>query len=150
MLKSIAKAIAVTGILMIPAIAFAGSSAVATTNLNLRSGPGAKHQRVDTIPQGKQVQVQSCLQGSSWCKVTWHGHTGWASAKYLTDSATTASVATSPAPRKVTPTPDAAATMFKPDLGDHNRGDDPASSVTASPSTASAKSGASKGSHGKH
>lgn len=53
----------------------------ATSNVNVRSGPGTGYAVVDTLRRGQQVDVQRC-QGS-WCYVVKPGADGWVSASYL-------------------------------------------------------------------
>jgi uncharacterized protein YraI len=55
--------------------------AVATTTINVRSGPGPGFGVVDVLNGGDQVDVQQC-QGS-WCLVSGPGSDGWVSANYL-------------------------------------------------------------------
>lgn len=55
--------------------------AYATTNVNVRSGPGTGYGTVDTLVRGQQVDVQQC-QGS-WCYVAKSGPDGWVSSRYL-------------------------------------------------------------------
>ena len=57
--------------------------AAATTDLNMRSGPGTQYRVVDTIPGGEIVRVGNC--SGSWCRVDFDGLRGWASANYLSD-----------------------------------------------------------------
>ena len=54
---------------------------VATSNVNVRSGPGTGYGVVDTLRRGQNVDVQRC-QGS-WCYVVKPGPDGWVSASYL-------------------------------------------------------------------
>ena len=64
-------------------VASAGMAAAATVSndLNLRSGPGTGYRVVDTMPAGAYVNVLGC--SGSWCRVSWQGRTGYASASYL-------------------------------------------------------------------
>lgn len=54
---------------------------VVTHALNLRSGPGLGHPVIAAMPAGARVDAGSC--SGSWCRVTWRGRSGWASARYL-------------------------------------------------------------------
>ncbi|TPM92038.1 SH3 domain-containing protein [Mesorhizobium sp. B2-1-3A] len=56
-------------------------SAHTTTNLNVRSGPGAEFARVGTLPAGFRVDVAGCQPG--WCRIDGGGVSGWASSGYL-------------------------------------------------------------------
>jgi len=69
--------------LMLPGAAMAASSAIVTTDLNVRTGPGPDYQRYGTIPAGDQVTVYGCLAGYNWCDVDWRGGRGWVSGNYL-------------------------------------------------------------------
>ncbi|UYO00995.1 MAG: SH3 domain-containing protein [Devosia sp.] len=62
-------------------VAAAAAPAVATTSVNVRSGPGTGYRVVDTLYRGQQVDVQYCR--GSWCFVEKRGPDGWVSANYL-------------------------------------------------------------------
>ncbi|TKT76759.1 SH3 domain-containing protein [Aquamicrobium sp. LC103] len=83
MLKDVLKAAALVGGLLVPGIAAAATSAVVTTDLNIRTGPGSGYQRFGTIPAGYEVTVYGCLSGYNWCDVNFGGDRGWVSGKYL-------------------------------------------------------------------
>ena len=55
--------------------------AVATTNVNVRSGPSAGYRVVDTLRRNEVVDVTNCRGG--WCYVEKAGPDGWVSANYL-------------------------------------------------------------------
>ena len=66
------------------AVALSGgvaAAASATTDLNLRSGPGPDYQSIAVIPAGAPVDVLGC--SGSWCQVSYAGRAGFASANYL-------------------------------------------------------------------
>jgi uncharacterized protein YraI len=69
--------------MLVPGAAFAATSAIATTDLNMRTGPSTGYEVVDVIPDGGQVTVYGCVGGYSWCDVSWNGYRGWASGNYL-------------------------------------------------------------------
>jgi uncharacterized protein YraI len=69
--------------LLIPGAAYAATGAIATTDLNMRTGPSTGYEVVDVIPDGGHVTVYGCLGGYNWCDVGWHGLRGWASGNYL-------------------------------------------------------------------
>jgi uncharacterized protein YraI len=83
MFRNSLRALALAIGLLTPGVAAAAVSAVVTTDLNIRTGPGAKYQRFGTIPGGYQVTVYGCLTGYNWCDVNWAGTRGWVSGKYL-------------------------------------------------------------------
>jgi hypothetical protein len=74
---------AIIGVLSAPA-AYAQTTAQAAMALNLRAGPGPAEQIISVIPADGEVTVEACLQGSSWCEVSFEGMSGWAFSDYLT------------------------------------------------------------------
>lgn len=82
-MSSLIKALALAAGLMVPATALAATSAIVTTDLNVRTGPSASYQRYGTIPAGDEVTVYGCLSGYNWCDVDWAGGRGWVSGNYL-------------------------------------------------------------------
>jgi uncharacterized protein YraI len=69
--------------ILVPGAAYAATSAIATTDLNMRTGPSTGYEVVDVIPDGGHVTVYGCVGGYSWCDVSWNGYRGWASGNYL-------------------------------------------------------------------
>ncbi len=68
--------------LMIGSAAVASAApAVVATDLNLRAGPGTGYGVVAVLPAGATVNARNC--GSGWCRVSYAGVTGFASASYL-------------------------------------------------------------------
>lgn len=63
--------------------ALADVDATATTDLNLRAGPGAWHEVLAVIPAGDPVTVKQCYHEANWCEVAHAGHTGWSYGTYL-------------------------------------------------------------------
>lgn len=64
--------------------ALAQSQATATTDLNLRAGPGPQHEIVSVIPADGAVTLDGCIEEANWCRVTHDGTEGWAYGAYLT------------------------------------------------------------------
>lgn len=60
------------------------AAATATTELNIRSGPGPQFEAVGFIASGDSVMVEGCLDASKWCRVSYNGVTGWSYSDYLT------------------------------------------------------------------
>jgi 3D (Asp-Asp-Asp) domain-containing protein len=61
---------------------FADNTGVATTNLNVRSGPSTKYSVVGSLSKNKSVTILSSSQG--WNKVRFsNNREGWASSKYI-------------------------------------------------------------------
>lgn len=64
--------------------AFAQSAVVATTDLNVRAGPGPQHQVVGVIGAGQSANLNGCLEASKWCVVAFNDGEGWVYSDYLT------------------------------------------------------------------
>ena len=62
-------------ILMLSVEYSAAAPALATSNVNLRNGPGTTYTVVMTIPGGSNLDVNSCNAG--WCQVTYQGQNGY-------------------------------------------------------------------------
>jgi uncharacterized protein YraI len=56
-------------------------NAFATTDLNMRAGPGPEYPVVTTIENNGGVDIHGCVQ--SWCDLSWQGTRGWAYSPYL-------------------------------------------------------------------
>lgn len=78
--KIMAGGLAALALLATTAAASA-APAYATTNVNVRSGPGTGYGVIDALRRGEQVDVQYCR--GSWCFVQKRGPDGWVSANYL-------------------------------------------------------------------
>lgn len=76
-----------TAALCIAAPAFANVTAYATTDLNLRAGPGPQYEVIDVIPGQQGAEVEGCLETGDWCKVSYDGTEGWAYGAYLSAAA---------------------------------------------------------------
>lgn len=79
-------ATAAAALLSFTGIAAAQVNATATTDLNIRSGPGPEHSIVGVIGDSEQATIRGCMEGSQWCQVTYNGTEGWAYSDYLTAS----------------------------------------------------------------
>jgi SH3-like domain-containing protein len=77
-LSAAAAAIAAAG----PALA--DSMATATTDLNVRAGPGTGNPVIGVIGAGEPVSVGACIESGGWCSVAFDGGEGWVSRAYLT------------------------------------------------------------------
>jgi uncharacterized protein YraI len=84
--------LSVIGVLMTTA-AMAETQASAWTDLNLRAGPGPYYQILGVIPANETVVVEGCLEGATWCKVSYGEAHGWAAGNYLTATVEDAPVA---------------------------------------------------------
>jgi len=73
--------------LLIGAGTASAATAVASNDLNVRSGPGTQYPVVTVIPQGGAVTATDC--NGSWCRVDYRGRDGWASQAYLSGAVAT-------------------------------------------------------------
>jgi uncharacterized protein YraI len=64
--------------------AFAQSAVVATTDLNVRAGPGPQHEVIGVIGAGQSANLNGCLEASKWCVVAFENGDGWVYSDYLT------------------------------------------------------------------
>lgn len=62
--------------------ALADVAATATTDLNVRAGPGTEFGVVGVLGAGESVSIQGCVQGTKWCALS--GSDGWVYSDYLT------------------------------------------------------------------
>lgn len=69
--------------LLLAGAASADTWASASTDLNLRSGPGPLYSVLGVIPATGAVTVQGCLVDATWCQVTSGEVSGWAAGRYL-------------------------------------------------------------------
>lgn len=71
---------------VIAAPALAATMATATTDLNVRAGPGPDFPVQTVIAEDGQATVNGCIENSKWCQVSVNGTTGWAYSEYLVAS----------------------------------------------------------------
>lgn len=87
--------------LLMASAALAETQATAWTDLNLRAGPGPIYKILGVIPANQTVDVQGCLEGATWCKVSYANAEGWAYGDYLTATVDEAPMALTAAGPKV-------------------------------------------------
>ena len=75
---------AAAGLLAFSGMALAETSVSATTDLNVRAGPGPQYQVVGVIGAGQSASLNGCLENSKWCVVAHSGGEGWVYSDYLT------------------------------------------------------------------
>jgi len=80
--KKLFAAASLAAVVFAPAAAHA-VSAYTTTTVNVRSGPDTAYPAVDLLPPNVTVEVVGCLNGWSWCDVTWGPNRGWIAGAYL-------------------------------------------------------------------
>lgn len=69
------------GVVVTAFTAGAALAAVATSSVNVRTGPGTGYSVVDTLRPGEFVAIQDRAGG--WCEVSKPGPDGWVSCAYL-------------------------------------------------------------------
>ena len=67
-----------------PTAVLAQTFAEATTDLNMRSGPGPQYEVIGAIQRNDEARILGCMQGSLWCQVNYEGLQGWVYSRYLT------------------------------------------------------------------
>lgn len=75
---------AIGALLAFSGAAFAQTSVIATTDLNVRAGPGPQYPVVGVIGASQSTTLNGCLQNSKWCSVATQGGEGWVYSDYLT------------------------------------------------------------------
>jgi uncharacterized protein YraI len=76
--------VAATAIAMIAGTAYAQSMVAATTDLNVRAGPGPGHPVIGVIGAGQTTTLNGCLENGKWCSVSTSKGEGWVYSDYLT------------------------------------------------------------------
>lgn len=66
------------------ASSMAQTNVTATTDLNVRAGPGPQHAVIGMLGAGETTTLNGCLENSKWCVVAAQGGEGWVYADYLT------------------------------------------------------------------
>jgi uncharacterized protein YraI len=84
MSRNLVLSAAAAALLAVSGAAFAQSGVTATTDLNVRAGPGPHYQVVDVLGAGQSATLNGCLENSKWCVVAVNGKDGWVYSDYLT------------------------------------------------------------------
>ncbi len=79
-MKTIVLAAVSAALLATTGIAAAQSSVVASTDLNVRSGPGPQFAVVGVLAAGAPASLDGCIENSKWCQVNGEG---WVYSDYL-------------------------------------------------------------------
>lgn len=83
--------------------AFAQSSVIATTDLNVRAGPGPEYPVVGVIGIDGSAELLGCMEGSNWCQVSANGVEGWAFSDYLVGDFSGSTVVVTERPSEAVP-----------------------------------------------
>jgi uncharacterized protein YraI len=81
--KNMISVAAIVAATALPHTVLAQTMAEATTDLNIRSGPGPEYPVIGAIQRDDEATIFGCLQDSLWCQVSYNGRQGWAYSKYL-------------------------------------------------------------------
>lgn len=60
------------------------STAITTSNLNVRLGPGTNFSIAGSLSNHQEVTLNRCNESSTWCHIQYANGQGWVSAQYLT------------------------------------------------------------------
>jgi hypothetical protein len=71
-------------LLSVSGVAMAQQMVVASSDLNVRAGPGANHRVVGSLGANDGATVRDCA--GNWCRISYAGGEGWVSARYLVDA----------------------------------------------------------------
>jgi len=63
--------------------AHAQTTGTATTDLNIRSGPGPEQPVIGLIKAHQQARILGCIEGSLWCQIDYRGQIGWSYSQYM-------------------------------------------------------------------
>ena len=75
------------GLLTLPALAASSSTARASGDIPIRSGPGGAFRIIGTLPDDTRVHLRRCTSESRWCLIIFdHGPDGWVRGSYLVGS----------------------------------------------------------------
>lgn len=55
----------------------------ASSDVNMRTGPGPKYPVIRAIPKGAVVNILYCNFNGTWCDLTYNGQPGWVYSRYL-------------------------------------------------------------------
>lgn len=81
--RNIARAAGLGGV-VVALSAGAAFAAIATSSVNVRTGPSTSYRVVDTLRPGEYVNVTG--RSGGWCEVSKSGPNGWVSCNYLADA----------------------------------------------------------------
>lgn len=75
--------LAAAAVLALGSAAYAQPQVQATTNLNVRAGPGPNQPVIGVLAAGQAVTLNGCLANSKWCSIAEAGGEGWVYSDYL-------------------------------------------------------------------
>jgi len=102
-MKSVMMRAALAAVAVLSAVSAAFAvDAVATTTVNVRTGPGTDFSIVGQLAAGERVDIRECTS-ANWCFVNRAGPSGWVSAAFLTAPPSVPVPPPAPAPAPSTP-----------------------------------------------
>lgn len=81
--KNMISIAAIAAVTAAPTAVLAQTVAQATTDLNIRSGPGPEYAVIGAIQRNDQATILACIRDSLWCQVNYGGRQGWVYSQYL-------------------------------------------------------------------
>lgn len=69
------------GLVLLSATLAQAADAIATKNLNYRSGPGVNYTVLGSVAAGQPMSVSMCK--GKWCLINFAGRSGWSSSNFL-------------------------------------------------------------------
>lgn len=84
MMRTFKLVAATAALLTMGGAALAQSQVQATTNLNVRSGPGPQYPVIGVLAAGKATTLNGCLASGKWCAIAEASGQGWVYSDYLT------------------------------------------------------------------
>jgi uncharacterized protein YraI len=94
---------AAAALLGFTSLSMAQTAVTATTDLNVRAGPGPEFEVISVIGAEEQAMLTGCLEGSKWCQVEVDGTQGWAYSDYLSADFSGAQVVVTERPAEAVP-----------------------------------------------
>jgi uncharacterized protein YraI len=83
-MRTIKLVAATAALLTMGGAALAQSQVQATTNLNVRAGPGPQYEVIGVLGAGQAATLNGCLASGKWCSIAEAGGEGWVYSDYLT------------------------------------------------------------------
>lgn len=82
-MKNIVIASAAAALMTVSGAAIAQERVFASTDLNVRAGPGTNHRVVGSIGPNDPATLRDC--SGNWCRISYGGGEGWVSSRYLVE-----------------------------------------------------------------
>jgi len=83
-MKTLVPIAAAGALVALTGAAFADTAVSATTDLNVRAGPGSQYPVIGVLRAGQQATLSDCLQNGKWCTIAEADGQGWVYSDYVT------------------------------------------------------------------